>query len=58
MGHWFAEIALSHPRKPELKPFRVNALADTGALMLCTSQSRQTVVINPNSPNIPHARIM
>lgn len=125
MGHLFAEIALSNPRKPELKPFRVKALADTGALMLCIpehialqldlqtesqrevtvadgrsmnvpyvgslkvtfenrmcfvgalvmgdevllgavsmedmdlllSPSRKTVVVNPNSPNIPHARV-
>jgi clan AA aspartic protease len=125
MGHWFAEVGLSNPRKPELKTLRVNALADTGALMLCIpertalqldlqtesqrevtvadghsmnvpyvgplkvtfenrlcfvgalvmgdeillgavpmedmdlllSPSWQTVVVNPNSPNIPHARI-
>lgn len=35
MGHAFAEIELSNPRKPKLKPIRVRALADTGALMLC-----------------------
>lgn len=35
MGHAFAEIELSNPRKPRLKPVRVHALADTGALMLC-----------------------
>jgi len=27
--------ALSNPRQPELSPVKVNALADTGALMLC-----------------------
>ncbi|MBB1125938.1 clan AA aspartic protease [Thiospirillum jenense] len=125
MGHLFAEIGLSNPRRPELKPLVVKALVDTGALMLCIpehvavqldlqtesvrevtvadgraikipyvgpvkvmfedrlcfvgalvmgdevllgavpmedmdlllSPSRQTVVVNPASPNIPHARV-
>jgi clan AA aspartic protease len=125
MGHLFSEISLSNPRKPELKPVVVKALADTGALTLCIpehialqldlqtesqrevtladgrsmnvpyvgpikvtfenrmcyvgalvmgdevllgavsmedmdlvlSPSRQAVIINPNSPNIPHARV-
>jgi len=125
MGHLFAEIRLSNPRRSELKPLVVNALVDTGALMLCIpehivvqldlqteslrevtvadgramkvpyagpvqvnfedrlcfvgalvmgdevllgavpmedmdlllSPSRQTVVVNPSSPNIPHARV-
>jgi clan AA aspartic protease len=125
MGHLFANISLSNPRKPELKPLALNALADTGALMLCIpehialqldlqtesqrevtvadgcsmnvpyvgpikvvfenrmcfvgalvmddevllgavpmedmdillSPSRQTIIVNPNSPNIPHARV-
>ncbi len=35
MGHAFADIELSNPRLSELKPIRVKALADTGALMLC-----------------------
>lgn len=35
MGHAFAEIELSNPRNPDLRPVRVKALADTGALMLC-----------------------
>lgn len=35
MGHAFADIALSNPRFPELKPIQVKALADTGSLMLC-----------------------
>jgi len=35
MGHVFAEIRLSNPRKPELTPIKATALADTGALMLC-----------------------
>jgi clan AA aspartic protease len=35
MGHFFADIQLTNPRKPELKGMSVRALADTGALMLC-----------------------
>lgn len=38
MGHIFAEIQLSNPRKPELRSISVEALADTGALMLCLPQ--------------------
>jgi clan AA aspartic protease len=125
VGHLFAEIGLSNPRRSELKPLVVKALVDTGALMLCIpehvamqldlqmesvrevtvadgraikipyvgpvkvmfedrlcfvgalvmgdevllgavpmedmdlllSPSRQPVVVNPASPNIPHARV-
>jgi clan AA aspartic protease len=125
MGHLFAEMSLSNPRKPDLKPINASALVDTGALMLCIpehialqldlqaesqrevtvadgrsmkvpyvgpvklcfenricyvgalvmgdevllgavpmedmdlvlSPSRQTITVNPNSPNIPHARV-
>ena len=35
MGHVFAEIELSNPRQPSLTTIKANALADTGALMLC-----------------------
>lgn len=35
MGHVFAEIELSNPRRADLAPVVVTALADTGALMLC-----------------------
>ena len=35
MGHVFAEIELSNPRRQDLAPLDVQALADTGALMLC-----------------------
>lgn len=35
MGHIFADIQLSNPRRLELQPLTVKALADTGALMLC-----------------------
>ena len=35
MGHVFADIELSNPRRQDLAPLDVKALADTGALMLC-----------------------
>ena len=35
MGHIFAEVELSNPRRTELAPVRLRALADTGALTLC-----------------------
>lgn len=35
MGHIFATIQLSNPRKPQLQAVTLKALADTGALMLC-----------------------
>lgn len=35
MDHAFADIELSNPREPALKPVQARALADTGALMLC-----------------------
>lgn len=35
MGLIYANISLANPRKPELKPMQVRALADTGALHLC-----------------------
>ena len=35
MGHIFAELELSNPRRTDFVPVRVNALVDTGALMLC-----------------------
>ena len=35
MGHVFAEIELGNPRRQDLAPVAVKALADTGALMLC-----------------------
>jgi clan AA aspartic protease len=38
VGHAYAEIELSNPRQPQLKPLRVRALADTGAMMLCVPE--------------------
>ena len=39
MGQVFAEIELSNPRRSDLPPIRVQALADTGALMFCAFRS-------------------
>lgn len=125
MGHVYAGIELSNPRRPELKSITVRALVDTGAMMLCVpphlasqldletesfrdvtvadgraarvpyvgpvrvgfenrscfvgalvlgdeallgavpmedldlvvSPARQTITVNPESPNFPHARV-
>lgn len=35
MGYVHATIELSNPREPALQPIQANALADSGALMLC-----------------------
>lgn len=35
MGYVHSEITLKNPRLSDLKPVSVNALVDTGALMLC-----------------------
>jgi clan AA aspartic protease len=35
MGLAYARIALANPRRPELAPVEVDALADTGAVHLC-----------------------
>ncbi len=35
MGHAYAKLRLFNPRKPDLAPIEVSALADTGAAMLC-----------------------
>ncbi len=39
MGIAHAEIQLENPRRPELKPLVVRALADTGSLYLCIPES-------------------
>ena len=38
MGYVFADIELSNARRTELRPLRVRALADTGALTLCVPE--------------------
>jgi clan AA aspartic protease len=66
MGHVFAEIELSNPRQQELAPIKSNALADTGALMLCipqhianqlqleTESLREVSVADGRSANVPY----
>ena len=51
MGYVHAKIELSNPRQPDLKPIPVEALADTGALMLCIPEHlalHSTFSRNPN----------
>ena len=66
MGHVFAEIELSNPKKSDLEPVRATALADTGALMLCipehialqlqleTESSREVSVADGRSIKVPY----
>jgi clan AA aspartic protease len=39
MGYVQASIELSNPREPDLKPITTQALADSGALMLCIPEA-------------------
>ena len=39
MGYVHASIELSNPREPDLAPISTQALADTGALMLCIPEA-------------------
>ena len=71
MGGIETEIELSNPRLPELSALTVQALVDAGAMVigesvllgavpmedldLVVAPSRQTITVNPNSPNIPSA---
>ena len=66
MGHVFVEIVLSNPRQTALSPVTVQALADTGALMLCipehialqlrleTESIREVSVADGRSMNVPY----
>lgn len=66
MGHIFAEIVLSNPRDANLKPITVQALVDTGALMLCipehiavqldleSESKREVTVANGHSETVPY----
>lgn len=66
MGHVFANIELSNPRQPDLTPMKVNALVDTGALMLCipdhvalqlnlqTESMREVSVADGRNVNVPY----
>ena len=66
MGHVFADLKLSNPRKPEFESIEVTALVDTGALMLCvparvaarlnlaTESWREVTVADGRSANVPY----
>ena len=66
MGHVFAEIELSNPRQTALSSITVQALADTGAPMLCipehialqlrleTESIREVSVADERSMNVPY----
>ena len=66
MGNVFADIELSNPRHTELRPIRVRALADTGALTLCipehvalqlgleTGSTREISVADGRKMNVPY----
>ncbi|MBK5968475.1 MULTISPECIES: clan AA aspartic protease [Thiorhodovibrio] len=66
MGHVFTNLELSNPRKPELGPMNVKALADTGALMLCIPEHvalqleldqesvREVTVADGRKQNVPY----
>ena len=66
MGNVFADIELSNPRHTELRPIRVRALADTGALTLCipehvalqlgleTESTREISVADDREMNVPY----
>ena len=66
MGHVFADIELSNPRRDELSPIAVKALVDAGALMLCipehvaiqldleTASMREVTVADGGSASVPY----
>ena len=66
MGFVFAEIRLSNPRREDLAPISVRALADTGALTLCVPEhiavqlqlesetTREVLVADGRSANVPY----
>ena len=66
MGHIFTEIELSNPLEQQLTLIKVNALADTGALMLCipehvalqlklsTESLREVSMADGRNMNVPY----
>ena len=66
MGLVFAEIGLSNPRREDLAPISVQALADTGALTLCIPEhiavqlqlesetTREVSVADGRSASVPY----
>ena len=66
MGYVHADIELSNPRREELVPVAVKALADTGALMLCIpehvavqlqleAETTREVTVDGCSVSVPYA---
>ncbi len=50
MGIAYAKILLENPRRPDLQPIELEALADTGALFLCISDEiRLQLQLEPTS---------
>ena len=66
MGHIFTQIELSNPREQQLASIKVNALADTGVLMLCipghvalqlnlsTESVREVSMADGRNMNVPY----
>ncbi len=66
MGYVYADIELGNPRRPDLTPVRVRALADTGALLLCipehvavqlrleTESTREVTVADGRTTSAPY----
>ena len=66
MGHVFADIDLSNPRRRDMQSIKVKALVDTGALMLCipehialqlnleTESMREVSVADGRSRKVPY----
>lgn len=66
MGYVFANLELSNPQESSFQPVKVNALVDTGALMLCIPEHianqlnlksesiREVTVADGRSANVPY----
>ena len=66
MGHIFTQIELSNPREQQLASIKVNALADTGVLILCipghialqlnlsTESVREVSMADGRNMNVPY----
>ena len=54
MGQGYADVELGNPRRPDLAPVRIRALADTGTFLLCISPTRSQC--SRDSRRSPHAR--
>lgn|GEM_PF-6084416 len=49
MGLICADIELSNPENSRLKPIRLKALVDTGAMTICIPDH---IAVNPKSPTV------